>query len=88
MLEIEWTTSFKKDLKKFKHVPDVLKDLDLVIKKLVKLEPLPIKNKDHNLSGNWVDHRECHVRNDVLLIYRVDKKHLVLVRVGSHSELF
>lgn len=88
MLEIDWTTSFKKDLKKFKHDHALLKELDSVIKKLAKLEPLPERCRDHNLTGNWSDHRECHVKNDVLLISRTDQKNLILVRFDSHSELF
>ena len=52
--------------------------------------PLPEKNKDHLLSGNWNDHRECHIEPDWLLIYRVDEDEAILelVRMGSHSELF
>jgi mRNA interferase YafQ len=87
MLDIDWTTSFKKDIKKFKHDKDTLKELDFVMKTLRKKEPLPHKYKDHKLVGNWVDHRECHVKNDVLLVYRTDVTSLILVRFCSHSEL-
>jgi mRNA interferase YafQ len=88
MLDIDWTTAFKRDLKKFKHNKDIIKELDNVIKKLRNSEPLPIKNKDHYLQGEWSEHRECHVMNDVLLIYRTDPRRVILVRFGSHSELF
>ncbi len=43
---------------------------------------------DHPLSGNWRDHRECHILPDVLLIYRITETTVDLVRLGSHSELF
>jgi mRNA interferase YafQ len=45
--------------------------------------------RDHDLNGDWVDHRECHLKPDLLLIYRkVGSELLILVRLGSHSELF
>jgi len=51
--------------------------------------PLPMRNRDHDLSGNWSDCRECHVRPDLLLIYmKVAADELRLVRLGSHSDLF
>nr|VFK53603.1 MAG: addiction module toxin component, YafQ family/addiction module toxin, RelE/StbE family [Candidatus Kentron sp. TUN]VFK54304.1 MAG: addiction module toxin component, YafQ family/addiction module toxin, RelE/StbE family [Candidatus Kentron sp. TUN]VFK55148.1 MAG: addiction module toxin component, YafQ family/addiction module toxin, RelE/StbE family [Candidatus Kentron sp. TUN] len=50
--------------------------------------PLPQKNFDHGLIGDWSDHRDCHIRPDLLLIYRKpDNNYLDLVRLGSHSKL-
>jgi mRNA interferase YafQ len=50
--------------------------------------PLPEKYRDHALSGDWKDHRDCHIRPDLVLIYRkADTEALELVRLGSHSEL-
>jgi mRNA interferase YafQ len=50
--------------------------------------PLPEKYRDHALTGTWHDHRDCHIRPDLVLIYRIaDADHLDLVRLGSHSEL-
>ena len=51
-------------------------------------EPLPEHNRDHALSGNYVGYRECHLSPDWLLIYKVEGGTLILVRTGSHSELF
>lgn len=53
-------------------------------------EPLPPKNKDHQLKGNYKGHRECHIEPDWLLIYKVQDNMLILtlVRTGSHSKLF
>jgi mRNA interferase YafQ len=49
---------------------------------------LPEKLHDHPLTGEWTDHRDCHVKPDLVLIYRVpDAERLELVRLGSHSEL-
>ena len=53
-------------------------------------QPLPERNRDHALTGDWVGHRECHIQPDWLLIYRVEEDVLVLTmtRTGTHSELF
>ena len=90
MLEIVPTKPFKKDLKKYQHKKDIIKELYDIISTLAKEDPLDLSKKDHNLVGNYVNYRECHVRNDLLLIYKVDKKtsSLYLARFGSHSEVF
>jgi mRNA interferase YafQ len=90
MLELAPTTQFKKDLKRFKHKVEAIHDLDGVLKLLVQKKPLPQKNQDHPLSGDWKGSRECHVNPDILLIYRIDSRagRLFLERFGSHSELF
>ena len=59
-----------------------------VIEKLVAGEKLEPKYRDHQLSGNWKDHRDCHIESDWILIYRIEEKNLILERTGSHSELF
>ena len=53
-------------------------------------EPLPDKNRDHDLSGDWAGHRECHILPDWLLVYRIEDDVLVLTlaRTGTHSDLF
>lgn len=90
MLKIKPGSRFKKDLKKFKHSKSTLSELDKVLKTLVRKEELAVKYQDHTLSGAWNSSRECHIKPDVLLVYRVDKKAqlLILERLGSHSELF
>ncbi|QAS77152.1 type II toxin-antitoxin system YafQ family toxin [Rhizobium acidisoli] len=52
--------------------------------------PLPAELKDHELTGDWKDHRECHIGGDFLLIYTVDEKKnlVVFVAAGTHAELF
>jgi mRNA interferase YafQ len=62
--------------------------LDEVAKLLVADIPLPVRNFDHALSGEWADFRDCHLRPDLILIYRKsDEKSLELARSGTHSEL-
>ncbi len=90
MLKIKPGSKFKTDLKKFKHDRSTLKTLDEVLKILANGEELPEKYRDHALSGKWNPARECHIKPDVLLVYQIDKKEkvLVLIRIGSHSDLF
>ena len=88
--EIVWTKKYKKDYKLAikRHLDIDL--LDDIIRALSRGETLPEKNKDHELSGNWVGHRECHVQPDWLLVYRIDNDILVLTlaRTGMHSDIF
>ena len=64
--------------------------IDDIIRALSRGEKLPEKNKDHELTGDWIGHRECHILPDWLLIYRIEDNILVLTlaRTGSHSDLF
>ena len=89
-LEIVWTTRFKKDYKLAMKRNMDMDLLDDIIRKLARGEALPDKNKDHDLSGDWVGHRECHILPDWLLIYKIDESVLVLTltRTGTHSDLF
>jgi mRNA interferase YafQ len=59
-----------------------------VVDLLAADRPLPRRHCDHQLAGEWMDHRDCHIRPDLILIYRLpDSANLELVRLGSHSEL-
>ncbi len=87
-MSIYYTTQFKKDYKKIKKQnkdPDKLK---VVIEKLVAGEKLEPMYRDHQLSGNWKGHSDCHIESDWILIYRIKDEDLFLERTGSHSELF
>ncbi|GAA7312791.1 type II toxin-antitoxin system YafQ family toxin [Helicobacter pylori] len=89
MLEIELKKKFTKDLKK--HILNQkieLEVFDLVVENLRNQIPLDKRFKDHALSGTYKGCRECHIKPDVLLVYRVKDNVLTLVRLGSHSELF
>ena len=50
--------------------------------------PLPAEWLDHELDGEWADHRELHAKGDLLLVYRVEGDQVIFVRAGTHSELF
>jgi len=90
MLKIRYHTSFKKDYKKVVKRGYDTKLLEDVIKKLASGVPLPEKNHDHNLSGDYSGCRECHITPDWLLIYEIDHGELILylTRTGTHSDLF
>ena len=88
--KIVWTARFKKDYKLAMKRNLNINLLDDIIRALSRGETLPEKNKDHELTGNWAGHRECHITGDWLLIYRIDDDVLVLTlaRTGTHSDLF
>jgi mRNA interferase YafQ len=92
MRTIRYTSQFKRDYKR-QHSGQHRSILDDALAEIVELlasdSPLSPKHRDHPLTGNWKDHRDCHIRPDLILIYRKpDAGTLELVRIGSHSELF
>ncbi|MFA7336209.1 MAG: type II toxin-antitoxin system YafQ family toxin [Candidatus Obscuribacterales bacterium] len=91
MRTIEWTVQFKRDYKrecKGKHRATLDGDLFPVVEQLANDQPLEVRYRDHPLTGEWKDHRDCHIKPDLVLIYQKhDDEILRLVRVGSHSEL-
>jgi mRNA interferase YafQ len=91
MREIRYTNRFKRDYKREKAGRHG-KKLDVVLMDAVNMlaadVPLSRRYFDHPLAGEWSDHRDCHIRPDLVLIYRKsDDLSLELVRLGSHSEL-
>ncbi|MEZ5537233.1 MAG: type II toxin-antitoxin system YafQ family toxin [Thiolinea sp.] len=90
----DYTKAFQKDWQRLSHSGrynmKLLKELMLLL--IANDDPLGEEWLDHALTGNWDDHRECHVGGDFLLIYRLEKKGkqemIVFVRAGTHSELF
>ena len=88
MLDRKYTSRFKKDLKTVKKRNLNLDLLAKVIDTLAEEKDLPESNRDHELTGNWNGHRECHIQPDWLLIYRIEDDVLMLYRTGSHSDLF
>ncbi|MGB7265836.1 MAG: type II toxin-antitoxin system YafQ family toxin [Terracidiphilus sp.] len=92
MRTIEWTSAFKRDYKRVRATPRH-KDIEALLPQIAGLladdQSLLEKHRDHALGRSWKDHRECHLKPDLLLICKLpDKATLRLVRMGSHSELF
>ncbi len=89
MLTIDYTNQFKKDFKKVTKmtIADII-EVGHVIKTLQMGETLAPKYVDHALSNNWNGYRDCHIKPDLVLIYKADETSLKLARIGSHSEVF
>lgn len=88
MLEVRYSTKFKKDFKTCAKRRYKMARLQQVIDTLRIPAALPPKNSDHNLTGNYAGYRECHVEPDWLLIYRQSGNELLLHRTGTHADLF
>lgn len=90
MLEVVLSNRFKKDLKLAARRGMDLRELDSIVERLAAQLPLPDRNRDHALTGDYVGFRECHIRPDWLLVYRVDGEDLLLFlfRTGTHADLF
>lgn len=91
MRTIEWTGQFKRDFKreeKGQNRATIDNALFSVVERLANDQPLQPRHRDHALTGEWKDHRDCHIKPDLVLIYqKPDVETLRLVRLGSHSEL-
>jgi mRNA interferase YafQ len=90
---VERSTAFRRDYRRAKATPRHREDLERLVTAVVTMllsdEVLPDSNRDHSLSGDWAGYRECHIKPDLLLIYRKpDASTLRLARLGTHSELF
>ena len=87
-MRLSQTTHFKKDIKKMQKRGKELAKLKAIVELLLAEQALPPKNKDHQLGGNWIGHRDCHVEPDWILIYKLLHDELRLERTGTHSDLF
>lgn len=92
MRTIDRSTAFKRDYKRVKATPRY-RNIDSLLSEILEFlladKSLPEKNCDHALSASWIGYRECHVKPNLLLIYKKsDQNTLRLARLGSHSELF
>lgn len=90
MLDVVYTSQFKKDARRKRKQGAKIEKLDAAITALRKEEKLSPSMHDHELAGTYKGHRECHIEPDWLLIYKIDGDELILtaVRTGSHSDLF
>ena len=92
MLKIRIQNRFEKDYKLIRKRNLPTEELWEVVKKLQRGEALPAEYRDHQLteSKEFKDVRECHIRPDWLMIYRINKEEstLLLIRTGTHSDLF
>jgi len=86
-----YSNKFKKSYNKLRKSKTISRvEVEVVVSMIAKGEILPIKYRDHKLQGEQNDCRECHVKPNVLLVYKINKNNqlLDLLNIGSHSELF
>ena len=89
MLRPDYSSNFKKDIKRIQKSGQKIEQLKNVIIRLINREPLEPKYRDHSLIGNYVGFRELHITADWLLIYQIlDDEVIYFYRTGSHSQLF
>ena len=88
MLELKAVAEFKRDRRRCIKRGCDMSLLEAAVGTLRIPAPLPAKNRDHTLKGEWAGHQECHLAPDWLLIYRVEGNALMLYRTGTHSDLF
>ena len=83
-----FTKSFNRDVKRCRKRGKDMDKLQIILDRLIEECPLPDKNREHSLQGNWAGHLECHIESDWLLIYRIEPPEILFERTGSHSDLF
>ena len=91
MMSIRSVSAYRKSYKRFsKSGRFPVQKLDDVIDALARGEKLNASLKDHSLSGKFAGCRECHIKSDLLLVYKIESNNLVLVLInlGSHPGLF
>ena len=88
MRTIRRTTQFKKDVRRMKKRGMDLSKLKEVLEKITSGQQLEAQNRDHVLVGQHKGTRECHIEPDWLLLYELAQNEVVLIRTGTHADLF
>jgi mRNA interferase YafQ len=87
MLNPKRTSQFKRDFKRMRNQGADMDAINNVMERLIQELPLDRRCHDHPMTGDWKDHRDCHIKSDWVLIYRIDGVEITFVRTGSHSEI-
>lgn len=88
MKAIHRTSQFKKDIKRMGKRGKKFTVFKEIVEQLVMGNPLETKYRDHVLVGQYKGTRECHIEPDWLLVYELTENEIILVRTGTHSDLF
>lgn len=88
MKSVRRTSTFKRDVKLMQRQGKNLTKLKTVLASLVEGKDLAAEYRDHVLVGQYKGTRECHIEPDWLLIYESTEREIILIRTGSHSDLF
>jgi mRNA interferase YafQ len=86
----DYTRQFGKDWERLTHSgkQDMARLKEAMLILIANDGPMPPEWLDHELQGEWSDHRECHAKGDLLLIYKLEPQSVTFVRAGTHAELF
>lgn len=85
---VSQTRQFARDIKRMRKRGKQLSKLKTIVTKLAHGETLESRHRDHALSNNWQNSRDCHIEPDWILIYTIDEESFRLERTGTHSDLF
>ena len=89
MKQLQPTSQYRKDLKRYRNNPAKLEALAEILMMLQNEQPIPARYNPHMLKGDYKGCMECHVQGDFLLVWLDEERGIIeLVRLGSHSELF
>lgn len=88
MRSIRRTTQFKRDVKRMEKRGKSFSELRHVVERIATGEALEPRHRDHPLLGGYAGARECHLEPDWLLIYERTEDELILIRTGTHADLF
>lgn len=88
MLKFRTTNQFEKDYKKVLRRGKDEKKIVVIMRRLINQESLKPRHKEHNLRGNYIGRRECHIEPDWLLIYKITGNEIIFERTGTHADLF
>lgn len=83
-----YTRQFERDVKKATKCRKNLEKLKMIARSLIGGEKLDPLHRDHQITGDYAGHRECHIEADWLLIYKLEKDRVIFERTGTHSDLF
>jgi mRNA interferase YafQ len=87
-LELRATSAFQMDLRRIRKRGKDLDKLEGIVNTLQAQGRLPTRCRPHPLRGKWIGYWDCHVEPDWILLYRLTEEALILVRTGSHADLF
>jgi mRNA interferase YafQ len=88
MRRVAQRRKFRDDLKRQKRRGKDIGDLIAAVELLAEQGDLPSAYRAHRLSGEWSGVWECHIEPDWLLIYVVTDEEILLIRTGTHADLF
>jgi mRNA interferase YafQ len=83
-----YTRQFERDIRRAEKRGKNLEKLKIIVRTLIEGGKLDTLHREHQLVGNYVGRRECHIEADWLLIYKIEEERVIFERTGSHSDLF